>query len=120
MASAAITGSVVDGYFQCSSGSTWYQLSSVSTPCTRVEISPGLNNSGNILFVTRGAYTANPSPSPGSPTVVSTTSQPSNTLTARVLPNTATGINPLVVSDLSWIWVYAVNAGDIVVYNVLH
>jgi hypothetical protein len=52
--------------------------------------------------------------------VVSTTSQPSNTLTARVLPNTATGINPLVVSDLSWIWVYAVNAGDIVVYNVLH
>jgi hypothetical protein len=54
---------------------------------------------GNILFTCRSDANGNPL-------------QPISNAGASVLPNTATGLNPVITGDASLLWVLAISAGD--------
>jgi len=96
----------VPGEIKLTSANTWYQLQTNSKPCTKVRLSAPTAASPNAAANVKSIL------------VCESVSQPATTAGAWELPAAATGLNYVLVSDASLIWLYALSAGDAVEYSV--
>ena len=96
----------VPGELKLTSANTWYQLQAAGKPCTKVRLSAPTAASPNGAVNVKSIL------------VCESISQPATTAGAWELPATATGLNYVLVSDASLVWLYALSAGDAVEYSV--
>jgi hypothetical protein len=94
------------GELKLTSAYTWTQLKTKSVYCTKVRLSAPTAASPN------GATNAM------SVLVCESTEPPTTTAGAWELPAAATGLNYVLVSDASMVWLYALSAGDAVEYSI--
>ena len=100
------TSTPTPGELKLTNANTWYQLQSSPKFCTKVRLSAPTASSPNGAANSKSILVCE------SPT------QPASTAGAWELPPTATGLNYVLVSDASLVWVCALNAGDALEFSI--
>ena len=97
---------VTPGEIKLTSAATWYQLSATSKPCTKIRLSAPTASSPNATVNANSIL------------ICESATIPATTAGAWELPTAATGLNYVLVSDASLVWLYALSAGDAVEYSI--
>ncbi len=100
------TATPMPGEIRLVNANTWYPLQTVSKPCTKVRLSAPTAASPSGAVNVKSIL------------ICESATQPTTTAGAWELPPAATGLNYVLVSDATLVWLYALSAGDAVEYSI--